>query len=157
MIRKCGRDSKIPAMMAVDALSAGVDTTANTGRSPGCPPRFPFPLYFLCLRIITCSASFGCVLFSTLCSVHTRMFDYFPYIICLPTFVSVFILLYTFVCLFSPTSLLYLFPPTSYVSLLHFFAHSSNFSQLHMSAYFSPIHFFAYFSLLRIVCLIFPT
>ena len=81
----------------------------------------------------------------------------FPYIICLPTFVSVFILLYTFFCLFSPTSLLYLFPPTSYVSLLHFFAHSSNFSQLHMSAYFSLIHFFAYFSLLGIVCLIFPT
>jgi hypothetical protein len=31
MIRKCGRDSKIPVIMAMDALAAGIDTTGNTG------------------------------------------------------------------------------------------------------------------------------
>jgi hypothetical protein len=31
MIRKCGKDSKIPLIMAVDALAAGIDTTGNTG------------------------------------------------------------------------------------------------------------------------------
>jgi hypothetical protein len=32
MIRKCGRDSKVPVIMAVDALAAGIDTTGNTGK-----------------------------------------------------------------------------------------------------------------------------
>lgn len=30
MMQKCGKDSKVPAIMAVDALGAGVDTTGNT-------------------------------------------------------------------------------------------------------------------------------
>ena len=30
MIDKCGRDSQLPTVMAVDALTAGIDTTANT-------------------------------------------------------------------------------------------------------------------------------
>jgi hypothetical protein len=32
LVRKCGKESKIPAIMAADALAGGMDTTANTGR-----------------------------------------------------------------------------------------------------------------------------
>ncbi len=35
MIRKCGRDSKVPVIMAMDALAAGIDTTGNTGVQNG--------------------------------------------------------------------------------------------------------------------------
>ena len=31
MVQKCGKDSMIPVIMAVDALVAGIDTTGNTG------------------------------------------------------------------------------------------------------------------------------
>jgi hypothetical protein len=31
LVRKCGKESKIPAIMAADALAGGMDTTANTG------------------------------------------------------------------------------------------------------------------------------
>jgi hypothetical protein len=32
MIKKCGKDSKIPVIMALDAIGAGIDTTGNTGK-----------------------------------------------------------------------------------------------------------------------------
>jgi hypothetical protein len=42
MIRKCGRDSKVPVIMAVDALGAGIDTTGNTGMCDAKCPEKPF-------------------------------------------------------------------------------------------------------------------
>ena len=105
MIRKCGRDSKIPAMMAVDALSAGVDTTGNTGigaRGAHHGSLFPCTSYVCGLSPALLHLVAYCFL---LYVVYIRVcLTSFPYIICLPTFVSVFMLLYTFVCLFSPTS-----------------------------------------------------
>jgi hypothetical protein len=32
MVQKCGKDSKIPVIMALDAIGAGIDTTGNTGK-----------------------------------------------------------------------------------------------------------------------------
>ena len=158
MIRKCGRDSKIPAMMAVDALSAGVDTTGNTGigaRGAHHGSLFPCTSYVCGLSPALLHLVAYCFL---LYVVYIRVcLTIFPTsYVCLLLFPS----LYCYIHLFAFFPLLHsftFFPPTFYGSLLHFFAHSSNFSQLHMSAYFSLIHFFAYFFLLRIVCLIFPT
>ena len=119
MIRKCGRDSKIPAMMAVDALSAGVDTTGNTGigaRGAHHGSLFPCTSYVCGLSPALLHLVAYCFL---LYVVYIRVcLTSFPYIICLPTFVSVFMLLYTFVCLFS---------------LLHCFTF---FPQLFMEVYF---------------------